>query len=143
MPPLLQIPSLITEVENISGYPGLFLPISSSLRLMSGANFPPIVAWNLPAKSGSPNLSRSNLSLDWLAFWSSSDELERPLLPSNIHFPCLLQERSLSYGHLLPTGITSLPRCSLFGCDANCLCCAMSTFWMVYGIPGYLQVLSY
>ena len=39
---------------------------NKSLRLMSGANFPPIVAWNLPATSGFLNLSRSNLSLDWL-----------------------------------------------------------------------------
>ena len=36
---------------------------------MSGANFPPIVAWNLPATSGFLNLSRSNLSLDWVGFF--------------------------------------------------------------------------
>ena len=41
---------------------------NKSLRLMSGAYFPPIVAWNLPATSGFLNLSRSNLSLDWIGF---------------------------------------------------------------------------
>ena len=40
------------------------MPVSLSLRLMSGANFPPIVAWNVPATSGFLNKSRSNLSLD-------------------------------------------------------------------------------
>ena len=29
---------------------------NKSLRLMSGANFPPVVAWNLPATSGFLNL---------------------------------------------------------------------------------------
>ena len=42
---------------------------NKSLRLMSGANFPPIVAWNLPATSGFLNLSRSTLSLDWVGFF--------------------------------------------------------------------------
>ena len=46
----------------------LSMSISSSLRLMSGANFLPIVAWNVPATSGFLNLSRSNLSLDWVGF---------------------------------------------------------------------------
>ena len=41
---------------------------NKSLRVMSGANFPPIVAWNLPATSGFLNLSRSILSLDWVGF---------------------------------------------------------------------------
>ena len=41
---------------------------NKSPRLMSGANFPPIVAWNLPATSGFLKLSRSNLSLNWVGF---------------------------------------------------------------------------
>ena len=41
----------------------LSLSTSSSLRLMSGANLPPIVAWNKPVTSGL-NFSKSNLSPD-------------------------------------------------------------------------------
>ena len=46
----------------------LSMSMSSSLRLMSGANFPPIVAWNVPATSGFLSFSRSNLSLDLVGF---------------------------------------------------------------------------
>ena len=46
----------------------LSMSLSSSLGLMSGANFPPIIAWNVPATSGFLILSRSNLSLDWVGF---------------------------------------------------------------------------
>ena len=54
---------------------------SKSLRLMSGANFPPIVAWNLPATSRFLNLSSQTSVLTGLAFLSSSDELERSSSP--------------------------------------------------------------
>ena len=47
----------------------LSVSMLSSLRLMSGANFPPVVAGNVPATSGCLNLSRSNLSLDWVGFY--------------------------------------------------------------------------
>ena len=73
--------------------------MSSSLMLMGGANFPPIVAWTVPATSGFLNLSSSNLSLDWVGFLVSSNELERSSSPGHGHFLCLLQESSLSYGH--------------------------------------------
>ena len=91
--PLLQIPPLITEVEYISGYPRPFSATFFSmyltgyvshccyvggyhvsyvyvilLSLMSVANFPPIVAWNVPATSGFLNFSRSTFSLDWVGF---------------------------------------------------------------------------
>ena len=43
----------------------LSLSMLSSLTLMSGANFPPIVAGNVLATSGFLNFSRLNLSFDW------------------------------------------------------------------------------
>ena len=72
----------------------------SSLRLKSGTNSLPIPAWNVPATrvaSEFLNFLKSNLSVDWVAFWSSSDELERSSLPGHGHFLCLLQGSSLSY----------------------------------------------
>ena len=44
------------------------MSMSSSLSPMSGANFPPIVAWKVQATSGSLSFSRSNLSLGWFGF---------------------------------------------------------------------------
>ena len=69
------------------------MSMSSSLSPMSGANLPPIVAWEVQATSGSLNFSKSNL-----AFSPSSDELDRSSSPGHGHFLCLLQENALSYG---------------------------------------------
>ena len=44
----------------------LSLSMSSSLRLMSGANYPPTFAWN--AISGFLDVFGSNLSVDWVGF---------------------------------------------------------------------------
>ena len=46
------------------------MPIFSSLRPMSGVNFPHIVAWKVHATSGSLNFSRSNLGLGCFGFFT-------------------------------------------------------------------------
>ena len=46
----------------------LSMYMSSSPRLMSGANFPLIVAWDVPATNGFLTFLRSNLSLDLAGF---------------------------------------------------------------------------
>ena len=123
-PPLLQIPPLIKEVENISDYPGIFLRrsfpsislavsvtavlevviipsmfMSSSLRLISGD-----ISHLLMLGICLPHLgfltSQGQISV-WieLAFWASLDELERSSSPSHGHFLCLLQENTMSYRH--------------------------------------------
>ena len=46
----------------------LSMPLSSSLKSMSSANFSPIVVWNVPGASRFLNFSRSNLILDWVGF---------------------------------------------------------------------------
>ena len=68
--------------------------ISSSLRLMSGANFPPIVAWNVPATFFF-NFQGQTSFLTGSVLWSASDELERSSSPSHGHFLYLLKESSL------------------------------------------------
>ena len=46
----------------------VLMSVSSFLRPMTGANYPPIVAWKVHAPSGPFNFSRSNLRLGWFGF---------------------------------------------------------------------------
>ena len=66
----------------------VLMSMSSSLRLMSGVNFPHIVAWKVHATSWSLNFSRSNLSLGWLVFSPSLDELKKSSSPGHGQFLC-------------------------------------------------------
>ena len=75
----------------------VLMSMPSSLRPMSGANFPSIIAWKVHGTSESHNFSRSILSLGCLTFLPSSDQLEMSSSPSHGHFLCLLQEISWSY----------------------------------------------
>ena len=71
--------------------------MSSSLRLMDGPNFLPVVTWDVPATHlGFLTFQGQTSVLIGLAFWPSSDELERSSSPSRGLFLYLHQESFLS-----------------------------------------------
>ena len=76
----------------------VYRSISSSLSLMSGVNFSPIVAENFKPHLGPPASQDQTLVLAGLAFSPSSDDPERSSSPGHGHFLCLLQKNSLFYG---------------------------------------------
>ena len=66
------------------------MSMSSSLSLMSGKKFPPIVAGNCKPHLGPSASQDQTLVLAGLAFSPSLDELERSSLPGHGHFLCQL-----------------------------------------------------
>ena len=72
----------------------VLMSMSSSLRPMSGVNFPHIVAWKCKPHLGPLTSHDQTLVLAGLAFSPSSAELKRSSSPGHGHFLCLLQESS-------------------------------------------------
>ena len=72
--------------------------MSLSLSPVTGAIFPPIIASEVQATSGSLSFQDQPLVLSGVAFSPSSDELERSSSPGHGHFLYLLQENSLFCG---------------------------------------------
>ena len=75
----------------------VLVSITSSLSLMSGANFPSIVAWKCEPHLGPSTSQDQTFVLAGLAF-SPSLDLKRSSIPGHGHFLCLLQESPLSSG---------------------------------------------
>ena len=100
---------------------------------MSGAYFPPIVAWNGPATSGFLNFSRSNLSLGWVRFLKAHHPV---MITSYVCFRKVPSPMDVNSGlePLLHQTVVNLV------VNAFCLGCAMFTFWIVCVTPGYMSV---
>ena len=119
------------------------MSVISSCRLLNGANLPPKVALNVPATSWFLKFSMPYISNDWFGFLVLFClELDISSSPSHCHFLCLLQECSLSCGRYFLIAFAVLPICSQSDCDASCLGCAISTFWMVCVALGNSAVLG-
>ena len=112
------------------------MSMSSLLSPMSGANFPPTVAWKVQAISGSLSVSRSNLSLGWFAFLAFFRRTRKVSITRPWSLP-------MSAPGKLLIGSASSPRCYQSGCGVSHLGCAMSIFWMVCEGQGCLLKVAY
>ena len=72
----------------------VLMSMSSSLRPMSGANFPPIVLGKCVQHLGPSTSQDQTIVLAGLAFLPSSGKPERSSLPGHSHFLCMPQEKS-------------------------------------------------
>ena len=106
------------------------MSVSSLFMMMTGANFPSIIAWKVSNTLGSFSFSRSNLNLVCFVLLIFLDEGGRSLSASCGHFQCLLLENLVFWHCSLLIRSASPLACNQSGCVVH-LGYARSIFWML------------